>query len=322
MVCGHICLHFVLFVLGIYSSLSYIIIIKQIRGCMQKDKIEKFMESLYGYDDYRSFLKDYFKLQKEIKTSFTQRYFAQKAGFSSHTFCNYVVNGKRNLSTKTLRKFVLGLKLDKVKSDFFENLVNFNQADDQNEKEYYFAEMQKIKKNIKFVPITQKQSSFYEKWYYPVVRELAVNSDWNSSFKELASMVYPEITATEAEEAVKMMLDTSILIKQGENYSFAQNHIEDTLVPAFLKKKARREVFQRGVEVLDQMSPDKRFAAYSTFSADRETYEQINNLFLEYRQKMNELIVNSKQSSEVFQMTFGNFPLSRVKENNNMGENI
>ncbi len=205
------------------------------------------------------------------------------------------------------------LDLSSTLERFFENLVLFNQSDEQKEKEHYFEEMQKIKKQSKFVPLNRKQSTFYEKNYYAIIRELAVNSNWDGSYEKLASYIVPSITTKEAEDAVEMLVETGILKEKRGKYHYAKENIDDSKVAPFLKKRSRREVFERSVEVLDEMSPDKRFALYSTFITDEETYEEINELFLEFRERANELIMNSKSKKNVYQMTFGNFPASRVK---------
>ncbi len=174
---------------------------------MRKDRVKKLLDSLYRYEDYRDFLRDYFKLQKSLRSEFSQRSFAQRAGLTSHTFCSYVLNGKRNLSSKTIGAFAKTIGLDSTKTSFFTSLVYFTQTEEQKEKELHYEEMQRIRKVSKFKTITHKQSSFYERPYHAVVRELAVHSSWNGSFEDLAQLVYPSITKTQAKEAVELLLE-------------------------------------------------------------------------------------------------------------------
>ncbi len=282
---------------------------------MKKDQFKKFEESLYRYDDYREFLKDFFSLQKKLRTELTQKSFAAKAGLASHTFCSYVINGKRNLSTKTIQSFAQTMGLDSTKTNFFANLVLFNQTEQQQKKEFYYDEMQRLRKLTKFKSISGKQSDFYNRSYNAIVRELAVNSNWNGDYEKLANLLYPSITKQQAEASVALMIEIKMLKKSGEEYSFYSENMHDRDIPAFLKKKTRREVFERGIELLDNMSPDRRFAAYTTFMSDRETYDEIENEYREFRKRVNELIVKTKSKDEVFQMTYELFPVSKnVKE--------
>ncbi len=128
---------------------------------MKRDPVELFKESLFEYEDYRTFIKDYFTLRKSIKSSFTQRYFANRSGISSPAFFNYVLHGKRNLSAKTLKKVSEALELNRTKAEYFENLVHFNQSDEQSEKMSYFNEMVRLRKRVNYVSVTSKQSNYW-----------------------------------------------------------------------------------------------------------------------------------------------------------------
>ena len=45
--------------------------------------------------------------------------FARQAGFSSHSILQFIFDGKRNLSKKSVLKFVQGMKMGKKKAEFF-----------------------------------------------------------------------------------------------------------------------------------------------------------------------------------------------------------
>ena len=66
--------------------------------------MEKVIEHLFDYDDYRRFLEDYFEEQKSLKPVFSHRFFAAKAGFSSSSYCLNVIRGRFNLSIKSIDK--------------------------------------------------------------------------------------------------------------------------------------------------------------------------------------------------------------------------
>lgn len=45
------------------------------------------IDKLFDYDNFRTFLKDYFEEQKRMRAVFSHRFFAAKAGFSSSSYC-------------------------------------------------------------------------------------------------------------------------------------------------------------------------------------------------------------------------------------------
>lgn len=277
---------------------------------MKKDPVENFKERVFEYDDYRDYLKDYLELRREIKSTFTQRYFAQRYGFSSPSFCNFVINGKRNLSDRSLSKLVAALELNATKADYFESLVHFNQTADMLEKDIFFNEMQKLRKRVKSKPLTVKQSDYFSKWYNPVLRELVVHLDWDGSFEKLASNVNPEITAKEAKESIELMLSIGVLLLKDGVYSWKNENIDDSKVPVYAKKKARRDLFLAGVESLESMSPQERHASFATVTTDEKTYNEINALYEEFLDKVTDK-VNDSKGDKVFQVNYSMFPVSK-----------
>ena len=86
------------------------------------------VKRIFEYDNYRFFLRDFFKEQKRLKAAFSHRFFARRAGFSSSSFCAHVIEGKRNLTADSLRRMLKGLGLSGRPATYFESLVHYNQA--------------------------------------------------------------------------------------------------------------------------------------------------------------------------------------------------
>ena len=173
--------------------------------------VSKVVENIRDYDDYRHFLKDYFAEQKSIKRNFTQRYFAQKAGFNSHSFCGFVTRGERNLTEKSAVKMIKGIGLKGKEAQFFDALYRLNQAIDPEEQSKYFRIVQKLRQNSDYYTPSRKQHRFFEEWYYPVLLNLATNVDWGGDFAKLGEKVYPPLTAFQAERGIKNLIEMGIL---------------------------------------------------------------------------------------------------------------
>ena len=101
------------------------------------------MHSLFEYMNYRDFLRDYYEEKKREHSFYSFRLFSQKAGFKSPNFLKLVIDGNRNLSKESVYKFVKALGLNKKESDYFENLVFFNQSESLEEKNAYLARLLK-----------------------------------------------------------------------------------------------------------------------------------------------------------------------------------
>src|SRR4051812_12412781 len=162
------------------------------------------MPDLYGYNDYRKFLKDYYEEQKERDPKFSHRYFTMKVGFSSSGYFSDVLSGKKNLSGAFMMKFAKALKLSKEEEEYFLNLVSFNQAKTLEEKNRYYEKMMTSGK-VKVDVLEPDKYEYFSKWHYAAVREILHYSSFKDDYKSLAKSLDPPISAKDARKAVELL---------------------------------------------------------------------------------------------------------------------
>lgn len=279
--------------------------------------IKSIKKMIFKYEDYRSFLKDYFKEQKKVRAIFSYRYFAKKSGFNSPTFCTYVLDGRRNLSESSIDMFIKGLELSGKPADYFRYLVLYNQAKTTDQKEMYFYKMVKIKKEMAFYGLSKDQYLYMDKWYYPVVRELAVIKKWKDNYKLLASCVEPAITAAQAKEAVEFLLKVNLLGKnENGSYKLVHDNINYDDVPFFIKRKTRKEIMELAVDAVAKESVERRHVQFSTFTLNRKLYEKLTKMISEFAEE----VVTSSQTvdnpDEVYNFIVALYPVSQANKIN------
>ena len=91
--------------------------------------------NVFGYLDYRAFLKDWYRAHKIGRSTVSLRSFSKKAGFTSSNILKLVMDGHRNLTTESATQFAVGLGLNKQETSFFLHLVLYNQAKSLEEKD-------------------------------------------------------------------------------------------------------------------------------------------------------------------------------------------
>ncbi|MBN1758948.1 MAG: TIGR02147 family protein [Chitinispirillaceae bacterium] len=274
-------------------------------------ELQKIIESIYEYNDYRTFLQDYFAVKKRIMPTFSQRYFAKKAGFNAHNFCTLVMAGKRNLSMDSIRKIIKGIGLRGKTATYFENLVYLNQATTIEDKDYYFSRLKRTVKKTTFYLLHEEQFFFYEKWYYPVIRELLILKDWNGNYTALAKAVRPPLAVQEAREAVELLEKTGLVKRDACGiYSLADEFVTSAEVPAFIKKKARRDVLMKGIETIESVAPHEKYAAYSTVTMSRGLYNEVRDILDETRHKILELVADDGAADDVYEVVLQMFPVT------------
>ena len=275
---------------------------------------KQILQTIFEYDDYRVFLNEYFAAKKLENPGFSQRYFAKKTGFNAHNFCTLVVQGKRNLSIESIQKIVKGLGLKGKAGAYFENLVYLNQAQTLSNKEHYFQRVKRIGRTTTFYQVHKDQFFFYEKWYYPVVRELMTFAEWNNEYTALAKLVRPAISAAQAKEAAELLLTTGMVQKKPSGgYALTNEFITSAHVPEFIKKKARRDVLLKGIETIDAIGASEKYCAYSTVTMSKELYGEVREILDETREKILSLVAEDKNPDDVYETVFQVFPVSNIK---------
>jgi uncharacterized protein (TIGR02147 family) len=269
------------------------------------------LKKIFEYDNYRFFLRDYFHEQKEITTVFSHRYFARKAGFSTSSFCAHVIDGKRKLTEDSIAKIVKGLGLRGRGATYFRLLVLYNQAQTVQERESYFSRLDHLRRSSEFYSVKKEQYAYYDEWYYPVIRELAVNSDWNGDYSCLAALVVPPIQPEKAKKAVETLLSIGMLSRK-EDGTFALLHETVTAqdVPPVVTRKTRREFIQLAEEAMEKIPIDARHISGLTVLMSNKKFEQITVLLDELRKSILSESLEDRKKERVFQFNFQAFPLS------------
>ena len=269
------------------------------------------LEHLFDYDDFRKFMQDYFDEQKKLRAVFSHRFFAAKAGFSSSSYCLNVIRGRFNLTPKSIEKISKAMDLEPLQKAYFEALVQYNQAQQVNERDQAWEQILQIRRQIEFTHVTTREQAYFSKWYYPVIRELAVESDWNGDFRVLARSLTPQITTEEAREAVKNLLEWGLLKKDGERYERVSQMLDAAEIPPIALRKIRREYIQHAIGAVESMPKDERFAAFTTLAMSEKSYNYAVEVLEEARKKIIARAANDLDVERVYEMMLVAFPMSK-----------
>lgn len=176
------------------------------------------MPNIFTYFNYREFLEDFYNEQKLLIKAFSFQYFANKAGFKSKSFIKHVIDGKKNLTTDSIEKLNNVLKLKDKSFSYFADLVAFNQTTSIQQRNFYFEKLSQYNKRSAARTVLNQQYDIYSKWYFNAIRELIVTTDFNDDYERLGKMLKPAITATNARDAVKLLLRLGFIKKKDARY--------------------------------------------------------------------------------------------------------
>ncbi len=268
--------------------------------------------NIYEYENYRDFLRDFFVERKRRCSDFSQRSFAQKAGFGSHSYLPYVIKGTRNLSPKAVEQVAQALELSEREAAYFRELVGYTQAGSSSEREARFRQMNTIRRNTSFYKLRRHQYKYFDEWYYPVIRELATMGDWHGDYEFLASLCSPNITAAEARKAVEALVEMELIVPDGGTYVQTDATVVADDLPRHLLCKARTAYMKRAIEASDRLGPDESNFSSATIALTPEQFKEISGMFDWFHRKVVAAAAETSSADRVYQLNLQLFPLSKA----------
>lgn len=271
---------------------------------------------IFEYLDFRVFLKDYYDYQKANTPHFSYRNFAKAGGIplSSASILAAVIKGTRNLSQSYMVKFSLAMKLADRESNFFKNLIQFNQSKSMEEKNYFFSLISKVRGSRAAI-IKKSQAKFYSCWYYVVVWNYLCSHPKNSSPQEVAKKIFPSISVNQAKEAIQLLIDLGLIQRLANGYKPVEQHLstEKNTGGAFT-----REYMRELITMSSQILPDvpQAFRQYNAlvFSLSEKGFSTIKDRMRTFQEELRTIIEKDKEEDRVYTLTMQLYPNTKVFE--------
>jgi uncharacterized protein (TIGR02147 family) len=276
------------------------------------------MPNIGEYTDYRKFLLDFYQEAKSRNPSFSYQMFSEKAGIKSKGFLYNVMRGKRDITKSNLFGLVQAMKLGKHETEYFENLVSFNQAKNLNERNHYYERLSAVRSSGKtaWKPqiIRQEQYEFYATWYHSVIRSLIDLHGFSGDYEWLAKSVYPRIRPLQAKKSVELLLKLGLVKKEKDgSYKVTDKSIttpKEVLSLAFAN--FHEQAGKLALDSLKGVATDKRDFSGMTLGISEETYREICEDIYMLRQKILQKAEADSKANAVYQLNFQLFPVSKT----------
>ncbi|QQR79282.1 MAG: TIGR02147 family protein [Deltaproteobacteria bacterium] len=273
------------------------------------------MLSIYHYLDYRHFLRDYYEDQKKAKGSaFSYRSFARFAGLSSPNFLKLVIEGKRNLGLKGITQFSKALHLKSQEARYFHDLVQFNQATSDKERNLWYQKLATSRQYREIKEIEEGYFTYFSRWYYPAIREMVLVPHFKENPAWIANRLKPRISKKEAMAALELLLklgflkrdDAGKLIQSDRNITTARE------VQSLAIRNYHRQMMTQAMDSIENTVREKRDISSLTIALSPEKFEEAKRRIQEFRRELNVLLSDesSEKMKNIFQINFQLFPLT------------
>lgn len=269
---------------------------------------------IFGYFDYRLFLRDYYDARKANERSFSYRWFAQRAGYNSSGLYSSIVAGKVNLTDRTLPMFAAAMKLEPDEEAYFALMVDFTHATTPEGKQEIFDKMVPLMpERIQRAALAQKE--YYSDWRYAAVHHALSICEVRDDYAELARIFDPPMSIAEARRAVEL-LETIGLAKRAPTgiwESTSKTLMGGAELGVDLIRSYQASLIDEGKRALREIPKEKRQISTTTFSVSNEGKERILKKLADVQREIFEIVKSDVGENAVCQLNIQFFPLTREK---------
>lgn len=265
---------------------------------------------LFQYLEYRSFLSDYVEWKLKANPQFSRRAFSLKY-FGSTGILYSLIQGSRDMGPKLRVRCAAALLLSDKENQYFDLLVQHNQAKTDMERNFLFNLLSKFRNSKPWV-VRENQHRYYTKWYYAVVFNYLGLDQKKGRPVEIAADINPPLSVDQVEDAIQLLLDLELIRKSETGYALTRNHLVSG--DAFRGDVALE--YNRQIHGLSDnlvKGGFKGFKLYSTqvVSISDGGLKAIRDKYYGFQQEIQDIVSKDKDTNKVCSMIFQIIPNTR-----------
>ena len=280
---------------------------------MDNGENKKLVEpDILQYTNYRVFLRDYYEYKKKTSTAFSLRFFAEKAGLSSHAHLKLAIDGKRNITKNTVTKLIHGLGLENQRAAYFASLVFFNQAQTDADKQIYYAQLIKASPRSKLHKMDKAQFRIFQEWHHSAILEMVGLKDFRPIPDQISKKLRGLVTPAQVTESLNLLLELGLLVKTANGYRQRDPLITtDDEVQDLMVKMYHLQMLKLSANMLTELPGQERDISALTFGIKRSDFPNLKKHLQLMRKELLDFSAKAGEAEDVVQINIQLFPLTR-----------
>ena len=264
------------------------------------------------YTNYRVYLRDYYEFKKKTVPAFSLRFFAEKAGLSSHAHLKLTIDGKRNITKNTVVKLIHGLGLEGQRAVYFESLVFFNQAQTDADKQVYYAQLLKASPRSKLHKMDNAQFRIFREWHHSAILEMVALKDFRPIPDWVSKRLGGLVTPAQVTESFKLLVELGLLVKTANGFRQRDPLITtDDEVQDMMVKMYHLQMLKLSADMLSALPGPQRDVSALTFSIKREDFPNLKKHLQLMRKELLDFSAKAGEAEDVVQINIQLYPLTR-----------
>jgi uncharacterized protein (TIGR02147 family) len=276
------------------------------------DKSAERTLSVYGYTDFRAYLRDFYAFRKDSQHGYSFRSFSKSAGFTSPNILKLVIDGERNISPEATAKFIKALGLKGQMAEYFATLVRMNQAKTDADKEYFFGVLQKLTPQAKRHQLHSESLKYLSHWLFPVIREMALLADFREDPYWIARRLNGKASLPEITQALQFLIKEGFLAKLDGRFVPRDNMVfSDDEVKSLAIRNFHRQMLDQAKDYLEALAMEEREFGALTFSLPESALTELKYKLKRFRSELHTWamqVAEEKGGDVIIQTNFQMYP--------------
>lgn len=279
----------------------------------EKQQVTSRILSIYGYTDFRNYLKDFYEFRKGSERGYSYRTFSKAAGFSSPNILKLIIDGERNLGHEAIFKFIKALNLTGPMADYFTALVNMNQSKNDEEKQKWFQELTRLIPYAKRRELNAEALKYLSHWLYPVLREMVALPDFRDDPYWISRRLNGKASPSEISSALQFLLSEQYISKKEDGTYAISDHmvISSDEIKSLAIRNYHRQMLELAKEFLEELPIEKREFGALTFLLPESAIEELKFKIKAFRRDLHTWAIQVSQNASdqvVVQTNFQMYP--------------
>jgi uncharacterized protein (TIGR02147 family) len=276
------------------------------------------MTNIFKFIDFKEYLRHYYDEKKKTNFHFSYQLLAGKAGFNNKGFIFNIIKGTKKLTKSHCYKLSQALGHTKKEAEYFENIVAYTQAKNEEERSYFLKQALHItdSTSAKTQMIKKDQYEYYATWYHSAIRSLINIYPVNDNYEQLCRRLSSPVTVGQVKKSIQL-LDRLGLIAKGKDgfYHLTEKSIRTSKeISQTAKNQFHAECTELAKKAILKDPPEFRNAVSITMGISNRAYNDIVNETQSFITTLINRVKNDDDKPErVYQYELLLFPLSNAE---------
>jgi uncharacterized protein (TIGR02147 family) len=275
--------------------------------------MDKTLPCIFEYNNFRSFLRDYQEARCAIDPMFTKSFVCRMLGLPrTRSYFNDVLNGKEVTDT-FVERFIKLIGFGKSEAQFFRALVRFNQAQNPDEREFYFDQLISLNRTPTRL-IDPKAYNFYREWYHNTIRSLLDVVNFKDDYDILSKKIHPQLSSKKIRESIELLKELGLIQQNADGYYKPTDKSITTgpFVKDDLVKQYQIQCMELAEKALLQKGDMPQSFTTNTISISEEGYKRLEKRLARFMSEVRSLVHKDERPADrVYQMNVQLFPSSK-----------